>query len=68
MRSYSDSGRILLNLELIKAPIDCIDYVITHELCQLKEKPRSLRFMQLLGKLMPDYQERRKRLNLFADA
>lgn len=65
--SCSDSGRILLNLELIKAPKDCIDYVITHELCHLKEKHHGPRFWRLLGKLMPDYQERRKRLNLFAD-
>ncbi len=65
--SCSDSGRIMLNLELIKAPKDCIDYVIIHELCHLKEKHHGPRFWRLLEKLMPGYEGRRKRLNLFAD-
>jgi hypothetical protein len=65
--SCSDKGRILLNLELIKAPRDCIDYVITHELCHLKEKHHGTRFWKLLEKMMPDYEKRRKKLNLFAD-
>ena len=65
--SCSDKGRILLNLELIKAPKDCIDYVITHELCHLKEKHHGPGFWRLLEKLMPDYEARRKKLNLFAD-
>lgn len=65
--SCSESGRILLNLELIKAPKSCIDYVITHELCHLREKHHGPRFWRLLEKLMPDYAERRKQLNFFAD-
>lgn len=65
--SCSDKGRILVNLELIKAPKDCIDYVITHELCHLKEKHHGPRFWKLLEKLMPDYEKRRKKLNLYAD-
>ncbi len=65
--SCSDKGRILLNLELIKAPRDYTDYVITHELCHLKEKHHGPRFWKLLEKLMPDYEQRRKKLNLFAD-
>ncbi len=65
--SCSKSGRIILNLELIKAPKECIDYVIMHELCHLPEQHHGPRFWRLLEKLMPDYAERRKRLNLFAD-
>lgn len=65
--SCSKSGRILLNLELIKAPKECIDYVIMHELCHLKEQHHGPRFWRLLEKLMPDYAERRKKLNMFAD-
>lgn len=65
--SCSEKGRILLNLELIKAPKDCIDYVITHELCHLKEKHHGPKFWKLLEKLMPDYEKRRKKLNLYAD-
>lgn len=65
--SCSEKGRILLNLELIKAPKDCIDYVIIHELCHLKEKHHGPKFWRLLEKLMPDYEDRRKKLNMFAD-
>ncbi len=65
--SCSKSGRIILNLELIKAPKECIDYVIMHELCHLREQHHGPRFWCLLGKLMPDYAERRRKLNLFAD-
>ncbi|MCK5232611.1 MAG: M48 family metallopeptidase, partial [Desulfobulbaceae bacterium] len=65
--SCSDQGRIILNLELIKAPKECIDYVIIHELCHLKEKYHGPRFWRMLEKLMPDYRERRKRLNRYAD-
>ena len=65
--SCSDQGRVTLNQELIKAPKDCIDYVIMHELCHLKEHHHGRRFWRLLQKLMPDYERRRRRLNLMAD-
>ena len=35
--SCSPSGTVMLNTELAKAPVNCIDYVILHELCHLKE-------------------------------
>ncbi|MFH2113021.1 MAG: SprT family zinc-dependent metalloprotease [Spirochaetota bacterium] len=65
--SCSRAGRITLNLELIKAPKDCIDYVITHELCHLMEPHHGPRFWRLMEMVMPDWEERRKRLNLYAD-
>jgi len=65
--SCTPAGRIVLNRELIKAPRECIDYVITHELCHLIEPNHNARFWQLLNALMPDWQERRGRLNRLAD-
>jgi predicted metal-dependent hydrolase len=64
--SCAPNGAITLNLELIKAPRDCIDYVIMHELCHLKEAHHGPRFWALLGRLMPDYEVHKKRLNLLA--
>jgi hypothetical protein len=29
---FSPQGRVTLNLSLIKMPVDCLDYVILHEL------------------------------------
>lgn len=63
--SFSSAGRITLNLSLIKVPTECIDYVILHELCHFKEKHHGSKFWGLLKKLMPDYIERRAKLNMF---
>jgi predicted metal-dependent hydrolase len=65
--SCSGKGRVYLNLELIKASKECIDYVITHELCHLKVSSHGPKFWRLLVKLMPDYEKRKKKLNSFAD-
>jgi len=62
--SYSEKGCITLNLKLIQAPKDCIDYVIIHELCHAKVKNHSQSFWRLLRRLMPDFEERRKKLNI----
>jgi len=61
--SCTAQGNIILNPGLIAAPKDCIDYVITHELCHLKERNHSLAFYKLLSAVMKDWELRRKRLN-----
>lgn len=61
--SCTAQGNIILNPELIAAPKDCIDYVITHELCHLKERNHSQAFYKLLAVVMKDWELRRKRLN-----
>ena len=61
--SCTGKGHIILNPELIAAPKDCIDYVITHELCHLKERNHSQAFYKLLTIVMKDWELRRKRLN-----
>ncbi len=65
--SLSRAGRITLNLELIKAPRECIDYVILHELCHFKVRHHGPKFWKLLQDLMPDFKERRKKLNFYAE-
>jgi predicted metal-dependent hydrolase len=56
-------GRVLgLNLDLIRAPIECIDYVIVHELCHLKFPNHGPKFWDLLERVMPDWQKRKQKL------
>ncbi|WDI39857.1 M48 family metallopeptidase [Bremerella sp. P1] len=62
--SCTKEGRILLNPDLIIAPKQCIEYVIVHELCHLQEHNHGPRFYRLLKTLMPDWEQRRNRLNV----
>lgn len=61
--SCSPNGRVTLNPNLVKAPRDCIDYVILHELCHLAEHNHSERFYRLMGQVMPDWEKTKKRLD-----
>lgn len=61
--SCTSEGRILLNPDLIIAPKQCIEYVIVHELCHLQEHNHGPAFYRLLQALMPDWEQRRERLN-----
>jgi predicted metal-dependent hydrolase len=54
---------INLNVNLLKAPVDVINYIILHELCHLKIKEHSYHFWDLLHKFMPNYNEKIDWLN-----
>jgi predicted metal-dependent hydrolase len=56
---------VKINIELIKTPLPCIDYVIVHELCHLVRANHDKQFYKLLEKAMPDWQERKQRLEVF---
>ena len=60
--SMSPAGRLLLNQRLIQAPTECIDYVITHELCHRAEAHHGPAFLDLLSRVMPDWPRRKARL------
>ncbi|WP_284126596.1 M48 family metallopeptidase [Parerythrobacter aestuarii] len=65
--SCSPDGIIYLNPALIRAPRHCIEYVILHELCHLKEHNHSKRFFDLLNKQMPNWQRAKAELDSIAD-
>jgi predicted metal-dependent hydrolase len=52
--SCTRGGVVTLNLELIRMPLPCIDYVITHELCHLMELNHSKAFHDLLCSVDPE--------------
>lgn len=56
--SLTKSGVINLNLNLIKAPEDIIDYIILHELCHLKVKEHSHHYWHFVHRFIPNYQDK----------
>jgi predicted metal-dependent hydrolase len=54
---------ILLNLELAKKPVACLEYIIVHELLHLRERRHNEQFQLLLDRHLPDWKKRRDELN-----
>lgn len=52
----SPSGIILINWELVFAPLAVLEYVVAHELAHLMVRSHQPQFWDYLGRLMPDYQ------------
>ena len=57
-----ESGNINLNLELIKKPRYCIEYVILHELAHLKYPNHSKQFWDYMSVHMPNWEWRKNKL------
>ena len=55
--------KIWLNLQLAKKPIECLEYVILHELAHLKVKNHGADFVAILDLHMPYWRECKKMLN-----
>jgi predicted metal-dependent hydrolase len=55
--------RILVNLELAKKPVHCLEYIIVHELIHLLERLHNERFLAYLDKFMPRWKYYRDELN-----
>ncbi len=55
--------RIWLNLELIKKPPQCVEYIVAHELTHFLERKHSDRFVALMNKQLPQWRLIRDELN-----
>jgi predicted metal-dependent hydrolase len=64
--SCSPKGKLTLNPHLVKAPRECIDYVILHELCHIAEHNHSDRFYRLMSQIMPKWETVKTRLDNMA--
>lgn len=56
------SHRIWINLFLIHEPIQCLEYVLVHEMVHLLEASHNKRFYALMSKFLPGWQECRQKL------
>ena len=59
----TNTRKIWLNLQLAKKPIDCLEYVILHELVHLKIRNHNKDFVAMMDRYMPYWGEIRKKLN-----
>ena len=60
-----EAGRIWINLELIKKPQHCLEYIIVHEMVHFLEHHHNDSFISLLGELMPNWRSYKDELNQF---
>lgn len=56
------TAKICLNLNLIKKPLICLEYVLVHELIHILEPSHNHRFYQLMDHYMPLWKEHRRLL------
>ncbi len=59
----ADARRIWLNLELAKKPIQCIEYIIVHEMIHLLERSHNDRFVFLMDKFLSQWRHLKDELN-----
>lgn len=57
------TGSIRLNTDLAKKPVECLEYIVVHEMLHLLEPTHNKRFLVLMDRHMPQWQERRALLN-----
>jgi predicted metal-dependent hydrolase len=62
--SCSRKGKIVLNSELAKASVPCIDYVLFHELCHLRYPHHGKEFYRLLARYVPEWRKWKERLEM----
>ncbi len=58
-------GRINLNIELIKTPRECIEYIIDHEILHFVHRNHDKKYYGLLEKVTPDWKRRKEKLEKY---
>ena len=58
-----EARRIWLNLELAKKPVQCLEYIVVHELAHLIERHHNDRFIGIMDEHLPQWRLHRQELN-----
>lgn len=62
--SCSGKNRLCFTWRLMACPDEAIDCVVVHELAHIVHKNHGPKFYELVESVMPDYHERKKKLNI----
>ena len=57
------TGRVWFNLELAKKPVQCLEYIVVHELIHLLVRRHNDQFMALMNNQPPKWHQQRDMLN-----
>jgi predicted metal-dependent hydrolase len=58
-----EAKRIWLNLELAKKPLECLEYIVVHEMIHLLERNHNDRFLFYMTKFLPQWKSLKEKLN-----
>ena len=58
-----ETGAIRLNTDLAKKPLECLEYIVVHEMAHLLEPTHNDRFVELMNRFLPQWQHVRATLN-----
>ena len=61
--SCGKNGVLFFNWRLLQLPVRLVDYVIAHELVHLREHNHTPEFWRILGRVIPDWKERKEELS-----
>jgi hypothetical protein len=61
--SCGKNGVLYFNWRLLLLPVFLVDYVIVHELAHLHEHNHTREFWRILGRVLPDWMERKQELS-----
>lgn len=58
-----EAKRIWINLELAKKPLECLEYIVVHEMVHLLERSHNARFMAYMNQFLPNWKSLKEELN-----
>ena len=59
----ADQQKLWFNIELAKKPVECIEYIVVHELVHLLERNHNKNFIILMDKYLPNWRVQKQILN-----
>ena len=54
---------LLLNLDFAREPIECIEYIVVHEMVHLLHRRHNDIFKRYMDRFLPDWREKKETLN-----